>query len=314
MYKHLIFCLISFGLFLSGCETDDVILPVGEGPEVVLTLDPLVITEKGGMATLTANLAESTESDVIITFTFSGSAEKNVEYTVSSEQLTILQGSLSNQITITAIDDSVKLDNKTVEIAILTIVAGSSASDQIQTLTIEDDETPNTAAIIINEVLYDPPSGATGDANGDGTRDPNQDEFIEFVNLSASAIDMSNYEIYDAEALLNNTPRHIFPSGSIVSPGKVILIFGGGTPTGSFGNATLQTASSGSLNMTNSDDFITIKAADGTVLLTYDVEALSNNPDESYTRNPDLTGSFEQHNDNTPLLFSPGTKIDASPF
>ena len=32
----------------------------------------------------------------------------------------------------------------------------------------------------MNEVLYDPPSGSIGDANGDGTRDPNEDEFVEW--------------------------------------------------------------------------------------------------------------------------------------
>ena len=41
---------------------------------------------------------------------------------------------------------------------------------------------------VLNEVLYDPPSGSAGDANGDGVRDPNDDEFVEFVNDSDSII------------------------------------------------------------------------------------------------------------------------------
>ncbi len=36
-----------------------------------------------------------------------------------------------------------------------------------------------------------------GDANGDGTRDPNEDEFIEFYN-SGLEIDLSGYTISDA--------------------------------------------------------------------------------------------------------------------
>ena len=52
---------------------------------------------------------------------------------------------------------------------------------------------------IINEVLYDPPSGDAGDANGDGTRDPNEDEFIEFYN-SGLEIDLSGYTISDASS------------------------------------------------------------------------------------------------------------------
>ena len=59
---------------------------------------------------------------------------------------------------------------------------------------------------------------------------------------------------------------------------------------------------------------MTLKDANGNVILTFDIEPLSNNPNESYTRNPDLTGEFEQHGENTALLFSPGTRIDGSPF
>ena len=47
----------------------------------------------------------------------------------------------------------------------------------------------NISGFIINEVLYDPPSGLPGDANNDGVRDPNEDEFVEFVNMSDSCID-----------------------------------------------------------------------------------------------------------------------------
>ena len=48
--------------------------------------------------------------------------------------------------------------------------------------------------LILNEVLYDPPSGNAGDANGDGIRDANNDEFIEIVNVSNQSIDISGYE------------------------------------------------------------------------------------------------------------------------
>ena len=85
--------------------------------------------------------------------------------------------------------------------------------------------------IIINEVLYDPPSGSAGDANGDGTRDANDDEFIEFVNTSTTSLDLSGYELYDGLALRTATPRHIFPAGSILGPDSALVIFGGGNPT-----------------------------------------------------------------------------------
>ena len=64
--------------------------------------------------------------------------------------------------------------------------------------------------------MYDPPSGLAGDANRDGTRDPNDDEFIEFVNTSNSSYDMSGFEIYDGLALKTGVPRHVFPAGTVV--------------------------------------------------------------------------------------------------
>ena len=51
--------------------------------------------------------------------------------------------------------------------------------------------TENISGFILNEVLYDPPSGMVGDANNDGVRDPNEDEFVEFVNISDSCINLS---------------------------------------------------------------------------------------------------------------------------
>ena len=169
--------------------------------------------------------------------------------------------------------------------------------------------------LIFNEVLYDPPSGTAGDANGDGTRDPLEDEFIELVNTSGANYDLSGYEVYDKKAIDDGIPRHVFPVGTVIGPDSAIVVFGGGTPTGTFGGATVQTASGGELNMTNSGDSIVIYDPCGMFVLDFDIEPLSNNPDESYTRVPDITGGFIQHADTTSLLFSPGTYIDGvTPF
>jgi hypothetical protein len=42
--------------------------------------------------------------------------------------------------------------------------------------------TETQAAVVIDEVLADPPSGDTGDANRDGARKTYEDEFIELYN------------------------------------------------------------------------------------------------------------------------------------
>ena len=144
---------------------------------------------------------------------------------------------------------------------------------------------------------------------------PLEDEFIELVNTSGANYDLSGFEVYDKKAMSDSIPRHIFPAGTVLGIDSAIVVFGGGMPTGTFGGATVQTASGGELNLTNSGDSIVIYDANGMFVIDFDIEPLSNNPDESYTRVPDITGSFIQHADTTMLLFSPGTYIDGTtPF
>jgi len=168
--------------------------------------------------------------------------------------------------------------------------------------------------LILNEVLYDPPSGIDGDANGDGVRDANEDEFIELINVSNSDIDLSGYEFYDNTNLVQGMPNHVVPPGTIINSNSAYILFGGGNPTGSFGNAIVHVASAAFLNLNNSSDTLTIKDDIGNVIIVFDVEALSNNPDESYSRIPDICGALVQHNSLSNGVFSPGTRIDGSPF
>ncbi|PQJ79702.1 T9SS type A sorting domain-containing protein [Polaribacter porphyrae] len=188
-------------------------------------------------------------------------------------------------------------------------------------------ESPACIPLIINEVLFDPASddsGTTaieGDANGDGTRDPSQDEFIEFFNISDVALDISGYKMFDATALNNDAPRHIFPASTIIPAKSSLVLFGGGTPTGTFGGAIVQTASEGaiaddrSLSLTNGGDLITIKNTNDDIALVYASSStgINHGSNVSVTRSPDITGNFVLHTDaNTSLDFSPGTKLDGA--
>ena len=168
--------------------------------------------------------------------------------------------------------------------------------------------------IVINEVLYDPSnSGLNGDANGDGQYLQDEDEFIEFYNFG-SDLDISGWSVHDLEA-----ERHVFPEGTVIPAGGVLVLFGGGTPTGTFGEAIVQTANGfeNAINMNNNGDIVTVYDINEISILTFDVEPLSNNPNESYSRNPDITGEFEQHagiSEANGALFSPGTRVDGSNF
>ena len=170
------------------------------------------------------------------------------------------------------------------------------------------------AQLVINEVLYDPSNIALeGDANGDGLYDQTKDEFIEFVNTGSSPLNMSGYQIWDDTII--GSLVYVFPIGTIIQPQSALVIFGGGTPIGFFGGATVlaDTGLSG-LSLANTGEIIVIKNELGNTILTFNSDVLSNNPNESYTRNPDLTGSFVQHNSINTRKFSPGTKVDGTSF
>ena len=170
-------------------------------------------------------------------------------------------------------------------------------------------------SLLLNEVLYDPSnSGLDGDANGDGEYVHNEDEFVELVNVSNSNLDISGYEFYDNTNLILGMPNHVVPPGTILSSMKAYVVFGGGIPTGDFGDAIVHTASASVLNLNNSSDTLTIKNDIGETVIVFDVEALSNNPNESYSRLPDICGDFVQHNSTSLGLFSPGTKSNGDPF
>lgn len=177
--------------------------------------------------------------------------------------------------------------------------------------------TASYGQLIINEVLYDPSNAALdGDANGDGIYDQTQDEFIEFINTGTTDLNVSKYQIFDKVIATGvKTRRHTMGNFNIPSNGAIV-IFGGGTAVGSFGGAiTVIDSGTAGLSLGNTGEIIILEDSLGNVLDSMNTDALSNNPDESYTRNPDITGDFVQHGSVTPgKLFSPGTRTDGSPF
>lgn len=87
---------------------------------------------------------------------------------------------------------------------------------------------------VINEFHVDPANGLEGDANGDGLRDAQHDEFIELINDSGATANISGWTLADEFEI-----RHRFPEGSILPDRCAIVVFGGGMPTGAFGDAVV---------------------------------------------------------------------------
>ncbi|MFL6286546.1 MAG: lamin tail domain-containing protein, partial [Pyrinomonadaceae bacterium] len=124
--------------------------------------------------------------------------------------------------------------------------------------------------IVVNEVLADPPDGAAGDANHDGTRSGTDDEFVELVNGSASTLDLSGWTLRTRP--LNGTSesvRHRFAQGSSLPTGEGLVLFGGGDVNADdpvFGGALVGRVSSSSLSLTNAGLTILVRDAAGNLV------------------------------------------------
>ena len=100
------------------------------------------------------------------------------------------------------------------------------------------------------------------------------------MNLSDSCINLSGCKIFDTENL-NNGKLIINFRQYLFIIWKIAHCFGGGTPNGVFGNALVFVSSNAVMNLNNSGDVMTLTDSLDNIILTFDVEPLSNNPNES---------------------------------
>ena len=286
--------------------------PLGSGSGWTPTAATCTTVLGSTNATCTTTVAGATDDTYTASVNFSG-GNTGKTFVITSTAGTINGDSPSSSetgtITISDIPEGTNI----------TVTASDSANGGVCNLSATI-ESPACIPLMINEVLFDPASddAATtdvveGDANGDGTRDSAQDEFIEFYNNSNADLDISGYTISDASQI-----RHTFPAATIIPANEFLVVFGGGTPTGTFGGAIIQTASEETepqLNLNNSGDVITIRNATNAIALVYDSAAtgIDHGDNQSVTRSPDITGNFMLHTTaNASLFFSPGLKVDGA--
>ena len=159
---------------------------------------------------------------------------------------------------------------------------------------------PPAGRVLINELL----------ANEEGSNTAG--EFVELVNSTTGAVDLSSCTISDAMQA-----RHVFASGTLLGAGRAIVVFGGASaiPPG-LGNAIA--ASTGSLSFGNSGDTVKlICPLDPTTpvdSLTYTgAQAVDG---VSLNRDPDGDGGapFVLHDSLSTLRRSPGMRVSGSPF
>lgn len=184
--------------------------------------------------------------------------------------------------------------------------------------------------LIINEVLARVPiddpetEEIEGDANGDGLRQANLDEFVELINGGTEPLDVSGFEVDDG----GSAGSFFFPMGTVIPPGEAVVIFGGGDLDLSpleFGNARalgLLFVAGGArgLAFNNGGDSVIVRDPMGREIVRFDYDGQHPVPQpvfQSFNRNPDLVGPFDNHSQVMgagQALFSPGTRVDGRAF
>ncbi|PQJ79711.1 lamin tail domain-containing protein [Polaribacter porphyrae] len=168
-----------------------------------------------------------------------------------------------------------------------------------------------TNILVLNEIHADPASDITGDADGNGTRDASNDEFLEFVNNSGASINLNGYKLYDIDGINSDTPSHTFGATTIAQGEALVLFNDAAVPTGGFGGATVLTCSSG-FTLFNGGQTIYIKDASDNIVFVHQYGSATNN--QSINRSPEITGdTFVEHTTLTGSNnFSPGFQADGT--
>lgn len=189
---------------------------------------------------------------------------------------------------------------------------------------------------LITEILYAVPPREAGDANGDGKRDVNGDEFIELVNPHDKPIQIGGYTITDRDIGEGEKKftsiRFKFPVCEL-KPGQVAVVFNGHgqkwtgpvgdankAPSGGndkFHNALVFTMgiASEKMGLANKGDCVQLASPDGKVVDCIHWGEAKPNPraekneeapliNAQSVERPTATGSFAPHPGS--VAFSPG--------
>lgn len=169
-----------------------------------------------------------------------------------------------------------------------------------------------TPTVFINEVLAHEPPTSTG------TRDFAQ-EFVEVVNSGTTTVDLSGWKVNDKRAFDGlATTRHLFASGTLLAPGKAIVVFSGASAVPS-GMTNAVVAAPGPLFLDNGPVGDAVYLQDGSGQLIDVCDFLNTTTVEavSFNRSPDgaATGSFVLHNTlPSGTNASPGKRANGAAF
>ncbi|MGE0547959.1 MAG: DUF4215 domain-containing protein [Kofleriaceae bacterium] len=163
---------------------------------------------------------------------------------------------------------------------------------------------PVAGDLVLNEFMA---ADNLSDTNCDGATTNTHDEFVELVNVSTNVLDLNGVTVGDSVAT-----RHTFAAGTILEPGKAIVVWGGGAPAcADVTNWAI--ASGGQLGLNDGGDTITVADAAAVQLIQVVFPAATANV--SANLSPDVTGTtYDLHNNVSSTAFSPGKRADGSAF
>lgn len=125
----------------NGTQTETVTINDDEVvPTVTIAVDDNSILETGGVSVLTATLSNTTSEDVVLGFTYSGTATNTSDYTRSSSTITISAGDLTGVLTVSAVGDTLDETNETVIVDLDSVSNAIESVEQTVTITINDDD------------------------------------------------------------------------------------------------------------------------------------------------------------------------------
>ncbi|MFK7987912.1 MAG: lamin tail domain-containing protein [Sandaracinaceae bacterium] len=162
---------------------------------------------------------------------------------------------------------------------------------------------PSEDLLVLTEVLADPPVGL--DTNNDGEASTTDDEFVESYNAGSTDVDMSGYTLSDSVG-----ERFVFPAGTTLSAGQVLVVFGGGVPS-----VPYPAFAANRLALNNTGDAVWLADTEGAVVdvLAYGSEG-GRDASLHRTDETDPLSLWVPHGELAATPASPGTRPDGSPF
>ncbi len=124
--------------YTGGPSNKDLVLNTSDQVDLSVTGSP--IAENGGVATVTATIANPSTQSVTVVLSFSGSAAFGSDYSASSTSITIPAGARTASINLTAINDTTFEGDETITVDVASVTGGTENGTQSVGVTVTDDD------------------------------------------------------------------------------------------------------------------------------------------------------------------------------